>query len=78
MFLTRLGHRSKMIVTGDDSQSDLPSGERSGFTDAVGRLQQVDGVTTIRLSGVDIVRHPMVQRVVEAYGREGRGVQQAS
>ena len=78
MFLTRLGHRSKMIVTGDDSQSDLPDGERSGFTDAVGRLKQVDGVTTIRLSGVDIVRHPMVQLVVEAYGREGRGAQQAS
>ena len=78
MFLTRLGHRSKMIVTGDDSQSDLPNGERSGFTDAVGRLKQVDGVTTIRLGGMDIVRHPMVQRVVEAYGREGRGIQQAS
>ncbi len=74
MFLTRLGHHSRMIVTGDDSQSDLSDAERSGFTDAVGRLTEVKGVATIRLGRMDIVRHPLVQRVVEAYARNDRGV----
>lgn len=69
MFLTRLGHHSKMIVTGDDSQSDLPSGEPSGFIDAARRLEGSDGVAVIRLTKHDIVRHPLVQRIVEAYGR---------
>jgi phosphate starvation-inducible PhoH-like protein len=69
MFLTRLGHHSKMIVTGDDSQSDLEAGEPSGFTDAVDRLGGIDGVAVVRLGKADIVRHPLVQRVVEAYGR---------
>lgn len=69
MFLTRLGHDSKMIVTGDDSQSDLPSGEPSGFHDALRRLEGVEGVAIVRLSKQDIVRHALVQRVVEAYGR---------
>ena len=68
MFLTRLGHHSKMIVTGDDSQSDLESAEPPGFTDAVRRLQGIDGVRIVRLTSRDIVRHPLVQRVVEAYG----------
>ena len=69
MFLTRLGHDSKMIVTGDDSQSDLADGEPAGFTDAVDRLEGLAGVAVIRLTKGDIVRHPLVQRVVEAYGR---------
>lgn len=71
MFLTRLGHQSKMIVTGDDSQSDLGSGETKGFTDAVQRLGGIDGVAIVRLTKSDIVRHSLVQRVVEAYGRGG-------
>jgi len=74
MFLTRLGHRSKMIVTGDDSQSDLPNGEASGFRDAVRRLEGLPGVAVVRLTKVDIVRHSLVQRVVEAYGRESNTV----
>ncbi|MBI4716302.1 MAG: PhoH family protein [Planctomycetes bacterium] len=69
MFLTRLGHHSKMIVTGDDSQSDLRNGEESGFVDAVRRLQGIEGVAVVRLTKSDIVRHPLVQRVVEAYER---------
>jgi len=68
MFLTRLGHHSKMIVTGDDSQSDLAKSEVSGFTDAVRRLEGVEGVEVVRLQAEDIVRHPLVQRVVAAYG----------
>jgi phosphate starvation-inducible PhoH-like protein len=69
MFLTRLGHDSKMIVTGDDSQSDLGPIGSSGFTDAVAKLQGIENVATIRLTKSDIVRHPLVQRVVEAYGK---------
>jgi phosphate starvation-inducible PhoH-like protein len=71
MFLTRLGHHSKMIVTGDDSQSDLPSGEPSGVADAVARLNGTSGVAVVRLQACDIVRHPLVQRIVEAYSRNG-------
>ena len=69
MFLTRLGHHSKMIVTGDDSQSDLEKEEERGFTDAVRRLEGLTGIAVVRLTKEDIVRHPLVQRVVEAYGR---------
>jgi phosphate starvation-inducible PhoH-like protein len=68
MFLTRLGHHSKMIVTGDDSQSDLGAAEKSGFVDAVARLRNVQGVAVLRLTRRDIVRHPLVQKVVEVYG----------
>lgn len=67
MFLTRLGQNSKMIVTGDDSQSDLDGREKSGLIDAVARLEGVPGVAIVRLLQKDIVRHPLVQRVVEAY-----------
>ena len=73
MFLTRLGHHSKMIVTGDDSQSDLDE-EESGFTDAVKRLEGHPGIGVVRLTKRDIVRHALVQRVVEAYGRGGETV----
>ena len=71
MFLTRLGPGSKMVVTGDDSQSDLSAGEASGFTDAVERLAGIPRVAVIRLANCDIVRHPLVQRVVEAYVTDG-------
>jgi len=69
MFLTRLGQSSKMVVTGDDSQSDLGEGQRSGLIDAVKRLQGIDGVAAVRLGREDIVRHALVQRIVEVYGR---------
>lgn len=71
MFLTRLGHQGRMVVTGDDSQSDLESAEASGFIDAVNRLSKVNGVATVWLSRADIVRHALVQHIVEAYGRDG-------
>ncbi len=71
MFLTRLGHHSKMVVTGDDSQSDLPGNEASGLVDAVRRLDNLPGISVVRLSKVDIVRHPIVQQVVEAYSAPG-------
>jgi phosphate starvation-inducible PhoH-like protein len=74
MFLTRLGHNSKMIVTGDDSQVDLEHPESSGMTDALRRLSGVDGIGMIRLSERDIVRHRLVQNIVTAYAQNnGRG-----
>ena len=68
MFLTRMGNHSKMIVTGDDSQSDLPEDEPSGFTDALDKLMGTESVAVVRLERSDIVRHVLVQRIVEAYG----------
>jgi phosphate starvation-inducible PhoH-like protein len=69
MFLTRLGHHSRMVVTGDASQSDLEEGKPSGLLDAVAKLENVPGVGTVRLGKADIVRHELVQHIVEAYGR---------
>jgi phosphate starvation-inducible PhoH-like protein len=71
MFLTRLGHHSRMIVTGDDSQIDLPPGQTSGVIDAIRRLRGVEGISVVRLDEVDIVRHSLVQDIVEAYGNAG-------
>jgi phosphate starvation-inducible PhoH-like protein len=70
MFLTRMGHGSKMIVTGDTTQIDLPDPAESGLIDAVRRLRRVPGVATVALAGEDVVRHKLVQRIVEAYGAE--------
>lgn len=68
MFLTRLGHHSKMIVTGDDSQSDLEKSSQSGLIDAVERLRGVKGIAIVRLTRTDIVRHGLVTAIVQAYG----------
>jgi phosphate starvation-inducible protein PhoH and related proteins len=73
MFLTRLGNDSKMIVTGDDSQVDLAPGQTSGLRDAVRRLDKTPGVGIVRLSKSDIVRHPLVQRIVDSYAQEPPG-----
>jgi phosphate starvation-inducible PhoH-like protein len=67
MFLTRLGEGSRMVITGDPSQTDLPGGQRSGLADAVDTLKNVDGVRFIRLTAQDVVRHDLVTRIVEAY-----------
>ena len=68
MFLTRLGEGSKMVISGDVTQIDLPPNRRSGLVDAMERLERVRGCGRVELAGVDIVRHPLVQRIVEAYG----------
>jgi phosphate starvation-inducible PhoH-like protein len=68
MFLTRLGENSRMVVTGDPSQDDLPPGVCSGLVDAVGRLDRTDQVAVIRFSERDIVRHPLVEVILKAYG----------
>ena len=70
MFLTRMGHGSKMIVTGDDSQVDLPADVVSGLLDAKQRLGWIKGLAIVRLAGSDIVRHRLVQNIVEAYSNK--------
>jgi phosphate starvation-inducible PhoH-like protein len=67
MFLTRLGFESKAVITGDTTQVDLPEGKRSGLTDAVKLLGGIDGIRICHFTDVDVVRHPLVQRIVRAY-----------
>ena len=67
MFLTRLGFGSKCVVTGDVSQIDLPRGEMSGLIDAERVLRRVSGIATTRFTSIDVVRHPLVARIVDAY-----------
>lgn len=67
MFLTRMGERSRMVVSGDTSQVDLPRGVQSGLRDAVMRLAGIEGIGMVRLQKSDIVRHKLVQRIVRAY-----------
>ena len=67
MFLTRMGAGSKIVVSGDTTQVDLPPGKRSGLIDAVGRLGNLDGVAVVKLTKADIVRHRLVQEIVQAY-----------
>ncbi|WP_291748695.1 PhoH family protein [Bauldia sp.] len=74
MFLTRLGENSRMIVTGDPSQIDLPPGQVSGLVEAVDLLRGVAGIAQVRFTAADVVRHALVSRIVEAYDRaEGQG-----
>jgi phosphate starvation-inducible protein PhoH and related proteins len=70
MFLTRMGNNSKVIVTGDMTQVDLPKTMKSGLADAVLRLRDIDGIAVIHLDEADIVRNPIVQRIVHAYEDE--------
>jgi len=67
MFLTRLGFGSKMVITGDITQIDLPKGVSSGLTNAEEKLKGVKGINFTYLKGSDVVRHPLVQKVIEAY-----------
>lgn len=69
MFLTRLGGHSRMVVTGDLSQVDLPNGARSGLSEALDILTGVEGIGVVRFSERDVVRHPLVARIVSAYDR---------
>jgi phosphate starvation-inducible PhoH-like protein len=72
MFLTRLGENSRMVVTGDPSQIDLPQGQASGLIEAIRLLDGVSGIAQVRFTAADVVRHPLVQRIVEAYDAAGR------
>jgi phosphate starvation-inducible PhoH-like protein len=70
MVLTRLGEGSKMVVTGDPSQIDLPNGMKSGLEEAISLLNGVNGIEAIRFTGSDVVRRDLVARIVEAYDRQ--------
>lgn len=72
MFLTRLGFDSKAVITGDITQSDLPEGKPIGLMQAQDILQHIDGIKFINLSGSDVVRHILVQRIIEAYDKASR------
>lgn len=74
MFLTRLGENSRMAITGDPSQVDLPLGAKSGLVDALSVLGVVPGIATVRFTDADVVRHPLVTRVVKAYNARDRGL----
>ena len=70
MFLTRMGEGSKVVVTGDVTQIDLPEGKRSGLKHAVSVLKNIEGVETVTLTAKDVVRHPLVMAIVHAYERD--------
>lgn len=72
MFLTRMGAESKIVVAGDTTQVDLPEHTRSGLTDALARLQGIEGVAVVELTKADIVRHRLVQEIVRAYDEPAR------
>ena len=70
MFLTRIGQGSRAVVTGDVTQIDLPPGQTSGLIEAERRLRDLDGLAFCYLTKVDVARHPLVQRIIEAYERK--------
>ena len=74
MFLTRIGFGSKAVITGDVSQIDLPKTQTSGLVDAERILRRVKGIAMTHLTSADVVRHPLVARIIDAYdGRFDRG-----
>ena len=77
MFLTRLGNESKCVITGDRTQIDLPRHKRSGLLEAVEILQNVDGLAIRHLSRKDVVRHPLVQKIINAYEQHREAAPQA-
>jgi phosphate starvation-inducible PhoH-like protein len=70
MLLTRLGENSRMMITGDPSQVDLPPGQKSGLAEAVRLLEGVEGIAHVKFGTADVIRHELVARIVEAYDRE--------
>jgi phosphate starvation-inducible PhoH-like protein len=71
MFLTRIGFGSKAVINGDPSQVDLPRGHPSGLNHAVDVLNAVTGIAITRFTSRDVVRHPLVARIVDAYEKAG-------
>ena len=70
MFLTRLGYGSKAIITGDKTQVDLPRGRKSGLVSASQILRNVPGIDFLNFTSIDVVRHPLVQRIIDAYEKD--------
>ena len=77
MFLTRMGFHSRVVVTGDITQTDLPAGKTSGLAEAVCLLRHIPEIGIVELTGKDIVRHELVQQIVEAYDAAGRATAHA-
>lgn len=77
MFLTRLGENSRMIITGDLSQVDLPKDVKSGLRDCVRKIEHIDGIEVIRFSDGDVVRHPLAGKIVRAYDDWDNGIRPA-
>ena len=77
MFLTRIGFGSKAVVTGDISQIDLPKGQASGLVEAERILKRVPGIAHVRFTSADVVRHPLVARIVDAYDAASRASRRA-
>ncbi len=74
MFLTRLGFNSKMVITGDVTQIDLPDGRKSGLKDVMSVLKHIDDIAQVHFNEKDVVRHRLVQNIIKAYEeREGKG-----
>jgi phosphate starvation-inducible PhoH-like protein len=67
MFLTRMGPDSKMIITGDKSQIDLPPKQKSGLIDAIETLAKIEGISFVYLDAIDVMRHPLVKKIIKAY-----------
>jgi phosphate starvation-inducible PhoH-like protein len=78
MFLTRLGFGSKIVITGDATQIDLPADKVSGLKEAVRVLEGVEDIAICRLTGADVVRHMLVQKIVEAYDKYEKQRQEPS
>lgn len=72
MFLTRLGYGSKAIITGDKTQVDLPRGRKSGLISAFSILEGVKGIEFMNFTSIDVVRHPLVQRIIDAYEKDDK------
>ena len=70
MFLTRLGFNSRMVITGDITQIDLDHRQQSGLVHAAQLLEGIESIAIIRLDADDVVRHPLVQKIIERYGRD--------
>jgi phosphate starvation-inducible PhoH-like protein len=70
MFLTRMGFNSKMVITGDVSQIDLPVGKKSGLVNALNLLKNIKQIGVTKFEKEDVVRHPLVQKILEAYDRD--------
>jgi phosphate starvation-inducible PhoH-like protein len=67
MFLTRMGERSRMVITGDLSQIDLPKDVKSGLADCIPKIETIPGIETVRFSDGDVVRHPLAAKIIKAY-----------
>ncbi len=78
MFLTRMGEGSKMVITGDITQMDLPDGKASGLIQAAEILDGVEGISVMRLSAKDVVRHPLVMRIIRAYEQDAEQAEKKS